>query len=386
MAFFSGDRRRRVLTEQMIAPAAEPTATQKPSSRVAATPSYASGALKNQPTVADLLPRRYSTLAIWFLLLALLVAGLETLFVYRTNWSAVLSPERAAALNVTLRGSLASWFSSMLLAASAAVSLILFSLRRHRMDDHRGRYRVWILAALCWLGFSAGIASGLHLVVMDVGASLSGWKGWLNGDVWWLMPAAIVVGGVGIRLAVEMRRCRLATLTMLLALACWSTATAVHFEWLTLPVGPHAPLAITSAMMAGHALLLMSLLVYARHVVLDAGGKIPSRPRKAKADKKVKAKKQSSDAKKNGADDADAKKSRTLRVDEPHGSKTGSSYGDSSGTGGQRAKSTTQWTNGSDSGGDDYDDDDDSFGARKLSKAERKRLRRERAREERTGS
>ena len=140
MAFLSVERRRRVLSDPTITAAAENVPAKKEGGKSKASgPAYAAQALANQPAVTDLLPRRYSTIALWFLLSALAVAGIEALYIYRVDWTAVLTAAHAQALDVTARGSLASWCSSLLLLLSAGASLVIYSVRRHRVDDYRGR-------------------------------------------------------------------------------------------------------------------------------------------------------------------------------------------------------------------------------------------------------
>jgi hypothetical protein len=216
---------------------------------------------------------------------------------------------------------------------------------------------------------------------MSVAASLSGMRGWLGGAIWWLAPAAVVVGGMGLRLAIELRRCIFATVLIVLALGCWGTAAAAHFGLLPITAGQETIMIAAGTLMAGHALLLISLFVYARYVVLEAGGKITPRAAKPKREKKPKAKSSDEASDKDAAEESAVKKSKNLRVDQPHAPKLSASTSSSRAPLQTSTKaSSSQWTDGSEE--DDYDEDDEN---RKLSKADRKRLRRQRAREERAG-
>ena len=55
----------------------------------------------------------------------------------------------------------------MLLLASATC-LLIYSIRRHRIDDFRGRYRIWLAASAACLVLSANSVAGLHSVLSDV--------------------------------------------------------------------------------------------------------------------------------------------------------------------------------------------------------------------------
>ena len=60
-----------------------------------------------------------------------------------------IGASEVAALGLTGRGTIASWFSSFLLIITGLASLQIYALRQHRRDDYRGTYRLWIwMAAL----------------------------------------------------------------------------------------------------------------------------------------------------------------------------------------------------------------------------------------------
>ena len=66
------------------------------------------------------------------------IAGLEAAYATIFHGSG-LSSEVTAALNLTARGSLAAWFSSVLLSMAAANAVLVYWLRSHKLDDYRGR-------------------------------------------------------------------------------------------------------------------------------------------------------------------------------------------------------------------------------------------------------
>src|SRR5205823_14278964 len=61
---------------------------------------------------------------------------------------------RIAAFDLDGEGSLGAGFSAALLALSGVTAVLIYTLRRHRLDDYRGRYRLWLWAAMCWFVMS----------------------------------------------------------------------------------------------------------------------------------------------------------------------------------------------------------------------------------------
>src|SRR5215204_363854 len=161
------ERRRRVLMDEIASPSSETDAPESPP----ATSGSAKGPVRayspavlaeRQPRVTDLVPLRPFA-AIFLVLLSLTgVAAIETTYIYLATLPLGSAGEHLAALDVDQRGSLASYYSALLLALGAAGALAVYGIRSHRVDDYRGRYRIWlwIAAALAWA--SVDVATGLH--------------------------------------------------------------------------------------------------------------------------------------------------------------------------------------------------------------------------------
>ena len=97
-----------------------------------------------------------------------------------------------AAFDLGGKGSLAAWFSSLMLLAASLVAVLVYTVRRHRMDDYRGRYRVWLWAALCWFLMATDAAASLHEGFRDLMTaahrhSAAGRRLDLVGDRLWLV-------------------------------------------------------------------------------------------------------------------------------------------------------------------------------------------------------
>jgi hypothetical protein len=403
----SDERRRRV-------PAMEAAGAAKTSGRgasEAASRSPAGGAgsssrntqaarMERQTRVSDLIPKSYGLLALWFFVGAALIAGLEALYFYMPVLSAGTTDGRIAAFDLDGEGSLAVWYSSFLLQLAAAAALVVYSIRKQRADDYYARYRVWIVAALCWFVMSVDEAASLHEGFKELMTSLTGNRVFGDGSIYWVGAYGVVLGIVGIRLLMDMKECITSTVLFLLTGVCYAAAVVTQLEFLLPQSGAQGVMLEEGLEMAGNLLLLMSMAVHARYVFLAAKGEIAARSAKPKRDKAKSSK---------AAATAEAPKKslfgwfRKTKIDQAHG--TPAPAGRTSDLEPVSASSRVPsaafrpTTETLESGGQglrggvrkihaDFSDDDDDGGRRdnrKLSKAERKNLRRQKDFERRYG-
>lgn len=294
------DRRRRVLTEEVIGAgaSADPpngdSASRTSSSRRRSSSSerpYGDDTLTDrQPRVTDLIPRRYSIVALFWLAGLTAIAGLEALYVWMPDWAALTRDGQLPAADLQSEGSLASWFSSTVLLLAALVSAVVYSVRRHRKDDYHGRYRVWLWSALVWLAMSVDEGSSLHEAFRELIVYATGRRGWGDGSIWWIAAYGVVLAVVGARLLLEMRVCRLSTTVLLVAAGCYAAAVASRLEGLLPADGMQAVMVKEGCEMAGNLWLLLAMVLHARNVILEAEGRLPAKRVKAarpekKADK-----------------------------------------------------------------------------------------------------
>lgn len=269
------ERRRRVLNEEIRGPA--------DASRPAIAPRGASGGeygqrsfIKSRAHVVDLVPQRYSALALFFLAMVAVIAGLESLYAWMPKLAPYTADGHVAAFDLGGEGSLAAWFSSLQLLAASVVAWIIYSIRRHKQDDYHGRYRIWITAAGVWFVMSVDEAASLHegfaaMMVVVSGTRIAG-----DGALWWMMPYTAILAYVGLRLVIEMRRARLATASLLLAGGCYAAAVAARFDLGWVESGPVSVMLKEGCEMAGNLWLLMSMVLYAGYVILESQGLLPA--------------------------------------------------------------------------------------------------------------
>ena len=265
-------RRRRVLRED----AGATTPSIQSRTRVASsTKTYADEALVElQPRVTDLIPQRVLGLFALLLLGVSSIATINAIYVYGSHrWDAA-DTQAIASLNVQGPGSIANWLSSTLLLLAAAAALVVYNTRRHKVDDYRGRYGLWVWMAVFCLAASLDVSTGLHNLLQIGLQRLTGTALWGDGSVWWIAIAGLMGLLVGGRALADMWSCREGVFFLALAAACYLTATLNQLGVSWPRVGPNELLLQSSVLMLGHFFVLYSFLLYARNIYREAQGLI----------------------------------------------------------------------------------------------------------------
>ena len=306
---------------------------------------------------------------------------------YQERVVAAVGNSVLSAIDLTSNQSLDRWLTAVMLAGLAGLCLVVFGLRRHRSDDFRGVYRWWFTASLAALATSICVATRVHESLASIAAAQVGWSPLPENMFWWLVPAVLVGGAVILRTMLDLKHCVPALLAVVASLLCGGAMTAAEQGWLPATAQPWLTLISHGCAVGGLLWAVVALLCYCRRIVLEAGGtiKAPLQKPVAKTEPaKTVAAKQSakSQVKKSTATSTPARKP-TAKIAE---STTVASHSASrsSAKPAKRAavekSSTTQWTDGSDV---DSDYGDDGAPRRKLSKAERKRIRKQKERQNR---
>lgn len=158
-------------------------------------------------------------------------------------------------------------FGGLLLFVAAQFALLIWYVRSRSRCDYSGRYRSWAWAAGAGFLFSASVSLELHLA----------WSAMLRyslhleipniGTLCWLAPA-LGCGSVLFRdLYADMRDCRSSVAFLRLALLGWSAAAVQQLGYgLSLESRTEA-LAVSAAALFGHYCLFLSMLLHARFVI-----------------------------------------------------------------------------------------------------------------------
>ncbi len=288
------DRRRRLLSEDSTANSGLPveglaeTSPLNDKSSAHKSQNYGDAEfLQTQLRLTDLIPRRLISYLLLFKLGLALIVGLIAFYLWIPDL--LHNPQaRPAMADLEHCGSLGNWFASLLLLAAGLLATIIYTVRRHKVDDYHGRYHIWLWAAACWFAMATDVAASLRQGFQQVMICVTGTRLWGDGSVWWLAPAFLILGFIGIRLFIDMRSSRLSSGAFVLAATAYLIALVGSFRGITVQSEVSQLLVVQGALLGGHFLLAMSMGLHARYVILDAEGALPRRSAKKKAEKKKK--------------------------------------------------------------------------------------------------
>ncbi len=278
------ERRRRVLRDEITGQAEEPAeGTPVPTSSKRSKRRYSDGALaENQPRVTDFLPQRGFSLLVWGLGLLTAIAALETIHISFGVRGWFETEPRLSAFNHARPGSLGQWLAGGMLAMAAALGLVTFRLRAHRIDDFRGKYRLWLVAIGALLLASIDVTTGVHHACSAAVETLA--KGPFLGmrEGWWMALYGGFFGIIGIRLAIEIRASRPALTFLFLSSAFFVVAGMLTAGIVSFKEPLEYSVALSTTWLVAVWGVLMSTASFARHVFLDAQGLLPIETGKTK--------------------------------------------------------------------------------------------------------
>jgi hypothetical protein len=171
---------------------------------------------------------------------------------------------------------------------SAAICLLILHLRRHKLDDYRGRYRLWFWSAVVLIIASVDATTNLHRDVQALiaGSTSAAWAATL---ATWIPAAALGIAALALlRSWLDMYSSRAAATTMFFSGVCLVATTPVVVKnWPVLD--PQLQQVATFAVLQfGLQLLFVSLLTYARHVFFVSQGMLKPKSRRAASAKRKK--------------------------------------------------------------------------------------------------
>ncbi len=161
-----------------------------------------------------------------------------------------------------------------MLLASALLALQILQLRRHRVDDYRARYRLWYYVVIGLLLASMDSVAGLHRIV-ESGARQIVARSTLPLPASSLLWMLVVVGTVlAVSLLFEIRASRGAAFCVAMSVVAYVANGVLRQGQLGFLSDPLLAIIEGLTLLTGHYLLLMSLVVYGRHVHFDAQGRL----------------------------------------------------------------------------------------------------------------
>lgn len=316
------------------------------------TPRYGAGAnIENHPQVTSFVPRRFRMFCMFALVGLGTVATAELVAYFAQPLSSLAKVVSATELTDAFADRLVAWSSAALLLLTVGYTRLIFSLRRHRVDDERGRYRVWRTAGWAAMLLSVNAVLGAHELVARCLGNLVDWQLLPNSAGWWLFPAASVGGWLLITLMRDAAECRSALTGYLLAAACLVVAGVNSAGWTPEWAAISPDFMGRSLPLIGFTCLLVASQLFARYVILDVQGLIEHSVSEPTTE---------------AAKDTNSVSNREPKIAEETVEEVAQA---------ELPQETSAWVDGSEPESE-YDDEPN----RRLSKAERKRLRKQKNR------
>jgi hypothetical protein len=110
--------------------------------------------MSNPIHVTDLVPRSKRIVLMFCVLGVAVIAIFEGLYYVMPRIGRMTTDGRVAAFDLDGEGSLATWFSALLLLLASQTALLIYLLRKRHPDSLGGSHRLWIGAAACWFVMS----------------------------------------------------------------------------------------------------------------------------------------------------------------------------------------------------------------------------------------
>jgi hypothetical protein len=167
--------------------------------------------------------------------------------------------------------SIANWMTCQLWMLTAMVAWMIYQIRKHKLDDFRAKYRVWI--ALTGVAiFSSFDASTSCLYLL--GQSIDGWTRREIGYGGWplvLATYASLVGLLGIRLSSELKSTPAALSLWFMGLLAWASAALLGTGLLKLEWSPGTiDLVVGGCWLGGVLAVFQAAGLVLRHCYLQA--------------------------------------------------------------------------------------------------------------------
>lgn len=296
------------------------------------------------------------------------VAGLGAIHIYRETIGRVAGPDSLALADATSSTSLATWVASTAMLAVAMLSVMVLAVRRHRVDDYKGRHRLWRGAAVLAVLLSVDAVTGLHTVVAQKLATVTGMQLLAGGAEWWLLLGGLAMGWVGIRVLLDTKESKLAMSLLVIGAIVGGISVLGSVAGLG---GSAAAMIAKLSQVGCYLLTATSLVAYMRFLRHDITAGVASKPQKSRV-AEVKIAKETTTSAAWEETDSQSEQSSDNRSSRQRKAGKKKQAEEQPATAAE-----PRWTDGSDGYSESYDDEGQP--TRKLSKAERKRMRQQKA-------
>ena len=224
--------------------------------------------LENQPRLTDLIPKSIWAYLAMFLLGGISIYACQQAFIHTRALDTAEFPKHLFDVNGT--GNIANWCMSVMLLLLSVGAVFVYLLRRHKADDYKGRYRLWLYLAGIAGFLSFDVATGAHQILAVPLAGITMPAPWDQASMWWMVVIALTVFYMAARLLIEFKS--RPGMLMLLSMAVMVLITAACSR-LGGVIGESALTTdVAQSTLAMSSILVVCLMTWlnARKVYLDA--------------------------------------------------------------------------------------------------------------------
>ena len=282
----SHSRRRRVfLDESVQVEMAESVSNGGPKSKQVKSKKsklYSDAAKREgQLKTTDLIPKSSLKLGLVLGACVSMFALLMFLALAAPTWSNNLSENAIHTLSFSGHGTISSWFSSFLLLLSSMASLQIYSMRRHRNDDYRGTYRIWLWLAALFVAASVNSVVDFRSVVH----SLANNAGYPLGQNLFLIIGIkfVALNIIVVRGLLEIRQCKGATVAVMLSWIAYTSALATQIPFGATEFTQERGFISASSLLVGNLSVFSATLIFARFIYLHVNGLLKLAPKSKSA-------------------------------------------------------------------------------------------------------
>ncbi len=225
-----------------------------------------------QQRFMQLIPIRRSSLilvisTVW-IVWALLLAGHYLIHVRGQAWSQL---PIASLFHIRNRDSIAHWLGTQLWMITALTATLIFQLRRHKMDDYRAKYRIWLIYVFAAIACSLDASSS---ALYRLGWSIDGWARAEIGYSGWsvvFVSFASIVAVLALRLCTELKVAPLSVTFWVFGLFAWGVGAILGTGLIrtNLPQS-QLDMFVGGAWLGGILAVWISAGVYLRHIYIQA--------------------------------------------------------------------------------------------------------------------
>lgn len=186
----------------------------------------------------------------------------------------------AVSLDASHPRSIATWFCSHVWLLCLGATILTFQLRKHKLDDYDGEYRLWFWMILTCLFASVDATTRVSELF---GLALNPWSqlnlGW-SGPAVVKATMAVLIGLLGLRLCSELKTVPLSLSFWLLGMLAWAGSAALAQEEFRLDISLQLRIWLkVSLWLGGLTAIWLAALTYLRHVYIEAQQRFLARSR-----------------------------------------------------------------------------------------------------------